>query len=274
MLSLAVLGTGNSRRGPVPGAAIFRSQLIEICLLTSREMIMNKKPFQIFLIGAAIFLAGCGARLDPIFSPHVKAADRAIENARQRGVDKQDPAKFKALVKLRDDAEKTYMVCEYYKAVDMTKQVAQRADALKGLPKVAVKPPAAPKPVKAATPKPLKLGLVRFDFDRYTIKSEFHSVLDQVVFALKNTPGLRMVIEGHADSVGTLSYNKKLSENRANVVVNYLVKKGVSRDRLSTVGWGEESPTTLNDTEKGRAMNRRVEFKLVGGAKGKPAGKN
>jgi outer membrane protein OmpA-like peptidoglycan-associated protein len=235
---------------------------------------MNKKTFQIFLIGAALFLAGCGARLDPMFSPYIKAADRAIESARQRGAGKQDPAKFKALVKLRDDAEKIYMVCKYYEAIGMTKQVAQRADALKGLPKVAVKAPAAPKPVKAAVPKPLKLGLVRFDFDRYTVKSEFYPVLDQVVFSLKNIPGLRMVIEGHADSVGTLSYNKKLSQKRARAVVNYLVRKGVSRDRLSTVGWGEESPTTLNDTEKGRAMNRRVEFKLVGGAKGKSAGKN
>ena len=235
---------------------------------------MNKKPFQIFLIVVALFLVGCGARLDPMFGPHIKAADRAIENARQRGVDKQDLAKFKALVKLRDDAEKTYMICNYYDAVGMAKQVAQRADALKGLPKVAVKPPAAPKPVKAAAPKPLKLGLVRFDFDRYTIKSEFYPVLDQVVYSLKNIPGLRMVIEGHADSVGTLSYNKKLSQKRAQAVVDYLVKKGVPEDRLTTVGWGEESPTTLNDTENGRAMNRRVEFKLVGGAKGEPAGKN
>ncbi len=251
------------------------------CLRTGRKKRMNKKSYRIFLIGAILFLAGCGARLDPMFSPYIKAADRAIENARARGIDKQDPAKFKALVKLRDDAEETYMACNYYKAVDMTKQVAQRADALKGLPKVAATPAApkpvkaaAPKPVKAAASKPLKLGLVQFDFDRYTIKSEYHLVLDQVVFALKSVPGLRMVIEGHADSVGTLSYNKKLSQKRAKAVVNYLVKKGVSRDRLSTVGWGEESPTTLNDTEKGRAKNRRVEFKLVGGAKAIPAGAN
>ncbi len=225
---------------------------------------MNNKPYRIFLIGGVLLLAGCVARNDPLFSKHIKAADQAIEDARGRGVDKQDPAKFRALVKLRDDAEKAYMACFYYKAKDMTRQVVQTAKALEGLPKTAVKSvpakkrPASPKAVKTSVRKPLKFGVVQFDFDRYTVKPKFYPVLNQAVSILKKAPGLRMSIEGHADSVGTLSYNQALSEKRAESVMNYLVKKGVSRDRISIKGFGKESPVASNDTEEGRARNRRV----------------
>ncbi len=155
---------------------------------------MNNKSYRILLMGAVLLLAGCVARTDPLFSKYILAADRAIEDARKRGVDKQDPAKFQELVKLRDDAEQNYMACIYYKAQDMMREVVQRASLLKGLPKVAAKPkmiPAPPKPVKATAAKPIKFLPVLFDFDQYTIKTRFYPELDQSVFILKASPRLQ-----------------------------------------------------------------------------------
>lgn len=238
---------------------------------------MKNRLCRLLLMGAVLLIAGCGARLDPFFSKHILAADRAIENARQRGVDKQNPAKFRELVKLRDNAEERYMACFYYEAKDMTREVVETASLLKGLPKVAAKKApskkisAVPKPVKVSAGDIFKFGVVLFDFDRYTVKPKFYPVLDRAVSSLKNVPRLQMIIEGHADSVGTLPYNQALSEQRAEEVKKYIVKKGVSRKRLSARGLGEKDPTTSNISDKGRARNRRVELRSMRGA---PIGEN
>ena len=70
-------------------------------------------------------------------------------------------------------------------------------------------------------------------------------------------------IEGHTDTSGPKAFNQKLSEDRADKVKSHLVEKGVEGSRLSTKGFGEDSPKTSNDTRKGRMENRRVEFKVV-----------
>ena len=70
-------------------------------------------------------------------------------------------------------------------------------------------------------------------------------------------------IGGHTDGKGSDSYNKRLSENRAKAVVEYLVSKGVNINRLKYMGYGKSMPVAPNDTEEGRAMNRRVEFKIL-----------
>jgi len=71
------------------------------------------------------------------------------------------------------------------------------------------------------------------------------------------------MIEGHTDSVGSNSLNQKLSDARANAVMDYLINNGVSAARLNAKGFGEESPIESNNTRAGRAANRRVEVKLV-----------
>ena len=77
---------------------------------------------------------------------------------------------------------------------------------------------------------------------------------------LGNNPVLRVEIEGHTDNVGSESYNQKLSENRARVVMEYLVKKGTQSERLSSAGYGFSRPIAPNNTQEGRAKNRRVEL--------------
>jgi len=75
-----------------------------------------------------------------------------------------------------------------------------------------------------------------------------------------DNPTLRVLLEGHTDSIGAEAYNQGLSERRAKAVMQYLIKGGVDSARLSTVGYGESRPIAPNNTKEGRAKNRRVEL--------------
>jgi len=103
---------------------------------------------------------------------------------------------------------------------------------------------------------------ILFDYNKSTIKPESEPILDEVAEFLKANPGMKMEIQGHADSIGSAGYNQKLSERRAAAVKAYLVKdEAVKGDRLTTKGYGLTMPVASNDTAEGRAKNRRVEFK-------------
>ncbi len=104
---------------------------------------------------------------------------------------------------------------------------------------------------------------ITFDFDSATLKPQFNSVLDGVASTLQEYNQTIIEVAGHTDSVGTDSYNQALSERRANAVGNYLMSRGIMRDRFIIVGAGESRPIASNDTESGRAQNRRVEITLV-----------
>lgn len=103
---------------------------------------------------------------------------------------------------------------------------------------------------------------IHFDFDKYNIKPEWEPVLDEAAAKLRQNSAVNMVIEGHTDAVGTTEYNQKLSERRAMAVKNYLAKKGIDPNRMKTVGFSELRPIADNNTEEGRALNRRVELKV------------
>jgi outer membrane protein OmpA-like peptidoglycan-associated protein len=81
---------------------------------------------------------------------------------------------------------------------------------------------------------------------------------------MNDVPNLKIEISGHTDSKGSADYNKKLSERRAKAVVDYLVAKGVSSDRLRYAGYGMDRPLVSNDDETGRQLNRRTEFEIIG----------
>ncbi len=99
---------------------------------------------------------------------------------------------------------------------------------------------------------------VHFDFDRYSLRPEATRVLDEAVNALKETPTLKVEIEGHTCNIGTAEYNLALGDRRANAVRDYLVSRGVSADRLHTVSYGEEQPKYDNAREETRRLNRRA----------------
>ena len=84
-----------------------------------------------------------------------------------------------------------------------------------------------------------------------------------MVAVLERNPSLNIVIQGHTDNRGTAAHNQKLSENRAKSVLEYFVEKGITRERLSAVGFGFSSPAATNETPEGQAKNRRVELKPI-----------
>lgn len=102
-----------------------------------------------------------------------------------------------------------------------------------------------------------------FEFDKYSIKPKYYSILDRVARVIKNNPGLKIEIQGHADIIGSKQYNQELSLQRAKSVRSYLVNQGVSADRLDVKGFGYSRPRASSQTEKGRAKNRRVEFRPI-----------
>ena len=89
-------------------------------------------------------------------------------------------------------------------------------------------------------------------------------ILDDVVDVILSNPSIKKIqIEGHTDNVGDDLYNLKLSQARAESVVEFLVKAGVESGRLDPAGFGEARPVSTNDTDEGRSANRRVEFLIV-----------
>ena len=103
-----------------------------------------------------------------------------------------------------------------------------------------------------------------FEYNRAVIEVVSYELLDEIAALILDHPELRMVrVEGHTDSDGDDVYNLKLSQARAEAVVEYLVGKGIERDRLDPAGFGETRPVAGNDTDLGRARNRRVEFLIV-----------
>ena len=117
------------------------------------------------------------------------------------------------------------------------------------------------KPIKAEAV--ILLNNIFFETAKATLLPTSQSELDGLVNILNENPAMIIEIRGHTDNVGADDMNQKLSENRATSVVEYLTSKGIAASRLSSKGFGETSPTATNDTSEGRAINRRVEFRVI-----------
>jgi len=103
-----------------------------------------------------------------------------------------------------------------------------------------------------------------FDFDKSEVKSEALPLLDHIAKIMNDNPKMKVQIEGHTDSKGSAEYNQGLSERRAKAIKTSLVKRTmVDAGRLNAVGFGESKPIATNDTEAGRAKNRRVDLKPI-----------
>lgn len=108
---------------------------------------------------------------------------------------------------------------------------------------------------------------VLFGFDRSDLSDRAKQSLDKLVTVLNKYPDTNIEVLGHTDNVGTDSYNQSLSERRANSASAYLMSRGISSTRLSTRGMGENDPKETNNSETGRAENRRVEFVITANQK-------
>ncbi|MBQ2338018.1 MAG: OmpA family protein [Prevotella sp.] len=102
-----------------------------------------------------------------------------------------------------------------------------------------------------------------FAFDKFDISPKAQTILNDVATWLKKNPQMKCELSGHTDGKGSVAYNQKLSEQRAQAVYDYLVKAGVSSDNLTWKGYGKSEPIATNDTAEGRQLNRRVELRLI-----------
>jgi OOP family OmpA-OmpF porin len=101
---------------------------------------------------------------------------------------------------------------------------------------------------------------INFDTGKSVIRDESRPIIEQIVQMLKENPQLKLSVEGHTDNTGNPASNKTLSEERAKSVVSAIVSQGIDVVRLSAAGYGQDKPIGDNNTEEGRAMNRRVEL--------------
>jgi outer membrane protein OmpA-like peptidoglycan-associated protein len=104
---------------------------------------------------------------------------------------------------------------------------------------------------------------ILFDVDKTALKEDATTELADLARVLKDYPDTVLVVEGHTDSTGSATHNKKLSEQRAQSVIDVLATDGVDRSRLSAKGWGEDKPIQSNSTAEGRTQNRRVEVHIA-----------
>jgi len=128
-------------------------------------------------------------------------------------------------------------------------------------PAIAVKPSKAV--TTLATGKTVVLDNVFFDQSSYLLRPESYAQLNQLVDLLKSKPAMKVEISGHTDNVGDARLNVALSENRARVITNYLVSRGIPENRLAYRGLGSAQPLAPNDTEENRRRNRRVEVRVL-----------
>ena len=196
--------------------------------------------------------------------PDFEQTEAAIKKAEASGGAQYCPEKIARAKVLARRGVEEYWKCHTEKGLALlaeARKLAKEAELCKA------PPPPPPKPKKMVPPPPPKkmiiLNNVLFDFDKYNIRPDAKTVLDEVVKELKKYPEVVVEVAGHTDSTGPAAYNQKLSERRANSVKKYLVAHGIAPSRLITKGYGETRPVATNKTREGRQLNRRVEFTIL-----------
>lgn len=109
----------------------------------------------------------------------------------------------------------------------------------------------------------IRLNNIFFEFGEYQLLNDSYSELNRILEFMQNNPLIKVQINGYTDNVGLAADNKVLSEKRASAVSDYLIAKGVSKNRILTKGFGSAKPVAKNDTDENRALNRRVEFMIL-----------
>ena len=118
--------------------------------------------------------------------------------------------------------------------------------------------------IKVKVGKKVVLNNILFETGKAVLSASSYTELDRLLGILEDNPLMRIEISGHTDNTGSLALNMRLSETRAQSVVEYLVQKGIDRARLEYKGYGPDQPIADNATAAGRKVNRRVEFKILG----------
>lgn len=117
--------------------------------------------------------------------------------------------------------------------------------------------------VKFDPPRKYRLDRVYFDIDKSSLRPDSYPELEELLLYLQRHEDIRVEIAGHTDNTGTPAHNLQLSQARANTIVNYLTKKGISPARLQAKGYGAGQPVADNNTENGKQLNRRTEVRIL-----------
>jgi outer membrane protein OmpA-like peptidoglycan-associated protein len=213
-------------------------------------------------------------------------ADRALDDARAAGKDKECPAEFNAAKDMVDKAYEVYMACHTQEAIDMAREAIGKIKVLcPAKPVVEMKPEPRPEPVPPPPPPPPvverhqelaarvvdRLTIhVNFDFDKSTVTKADDAELQKAIDFVRKYPGAKVELAGYTDGIGTEQYNQKLSERRAEAVKQYLINEGaVDKATITAKGYGKSNPIAPNkkkngkDNPEGRAENRRVEILII-----------
>ena len=117
--------------------------------------------------------------------------------------------------------------------------------------------------IKIDPPKQYRLDDVHFDFDKSTLRQDSYSQLSELLEYLQRREDVNIEIAGHTDNVGADDHNLKLSQERANTIRDYLIRKGIKASKLIAKGYGSTEPVADNGTEEGRQLNRRTEVRII-----------
>lgn len=215
------------------------------------------------------------------YPPELVSADRALDEARAAGKDKDCPEEFNAAKDMVDKAYEVYMACHDQEAIDMANEAIGKIKALcppKPVAQVRPEPKPVPVPTPAPEPappapvvEPVKITLedIHFDFNKATLTKVAIDILDRDIQTMKENQGIKVQIEGHACAHGSEDYNMALGERRANSVKEYLANHGIAGDRMTTISYGKtrplcvEEPTPKNKNSKCMKDNRRVHFEVI-----------
>lgn len=198
-----------------------------------------------------------GAKINNLSTANSHRVDFAPQQNHYIYVDIDDTTGQPSLSRL-EDADAQSLLAEYQLQTHQISRVVVNCP-----PPVVVQPEPEPEPepepvVKVEIDKPINLAVL-FEFDSARVQAVFNPQIEAVAKFMQKYPETSTVIEGHTDSVGSDSYNMKLSQRRADAVKAELVTNyGIAPERLNTVGYGESRPIDTNATDEGRYNNRRV----------------
>ena len=109
----------------------------------------------------------------------------------------------------------------------------------------------------------VEVGIIRFGYKKSTLSTDSQIILDAVVERLHRDPAARVDVYTYTDNIGSASYNRGLSEQRAETIKQLFIDRGIDASRIGTHGMGENNPIADNTTEEGRSQNRRAEIRFV-----------
>lgn len=238
--------------------------------------------FVVMVILSGTVLSGCchynrAPDYTTYYNP-LPEAERALAAAAAAGMDRECPDKFNAVKAKIEKAHSLNKAARINESLKMARQAI--CDARNLCPEERtppLPPPATPAPLPPPVSEPettqervsIILTPIHFDYDRATLTPYAKEILKNNISMLQSNAGVRVQIEGHACAHGSEKYNMALSERRANAVKEYLVRSGISEDRLRTVAYGEtrqampEIPTSENWNSPEAQANRRVQFEVI-----------